>query len=507
MDAKANASHVEICPESAGPPNHAQNVTGTVRITDEETVFLIPAPTADPRVAGSMISGFGSLLPFYRPDYAKSGISAAQISQLVSYPPLFMGIGNLIFVPLAAAIGRRPVFLLVAMITILGGFLCAFSTNWAFHNGARMVLGLGAGLGEALIPMMVADIHFLHERSTSLMWQSGIQGVVSTVLVLCASPIAGAVGPQRWYIIGSSLMCMVLLAGIFLIPESKYPRTQQSTIGIDPNGVGKAGQQSPMMITLDNRPPFDTVHFAPRTLWSDMRLMSHPAEWQEIANVWLKMAKIFFSPVVFWAFTLNGAALGAMISISATQASVVIAPPYSWSANAVSFLNAGQIIVAFIAVPLLGYGSDAIIKMRAKRNGGIHEPESRLLPLIIPLVFGIIALIVYGCAGSFPRKVHWIAVVLAVPTDFFSFVGCNIVAITYLLDSFPNFAAPILILITAVRGFVGFGFSYIVTDFVARAGYIGCFGTYAGINFALGIVGAVIFFTGKRLRAFTAKYI
>lgn len=95
----------------------------------------------------------------------------------------------------------------------------------------------------------------------------------------------------------------------------------------------------------------------------------------------------------------------------------------------------------------------------------------------------------------------------AVPADFFSFVGCNIAAITYLLDSFPTNPGPLLILITAVRGFVGFGFSYSVTQFVGAAGYFGTFGTYAGIQLFLGLVGVLIYFTGKTLRRVSGKYV
>ncbi|KAI1869941.1 uncharacterized protein JN550_005531 [Neoarthrinium moseri] len=537
--ANAKDMSVQYVQEDNTQDNGApEDFTGTVRFTDKDKVFLIPTPSADPRgtysshdfyplnlpkwrkvlfviivslfscAAGSMVSGFGSLLAFYRPKYIKAGADVATISGLVAYPTIFQGLGNLVFIPVANAIGRRPVFLLVCLIAILGGVIASRSTTLEVHLAGRMVLGLGAGLGEALPPMMVSEIHFLHERSTALMWQSGIQAIGAAVFVLCASPIAYAIQPENWYMVLIAVLSLVFLSAVFFLPESKYHR-HLATEHDDTNPVNNiSSKQAPALLTLEDRPTFDLINYKPRTLHSDVNLFVNAPEWKGIPETLIRMTKVFFFPTVLWAFVLNGTALGAMISISATQATVLLAPPYSWSSSSISYVNAGQIVVGIIAIPLLGYGSDFMIKWRARRNGGIHEPESRLIPLVIPLSMGIIALLVYGAAAQYSGKIHWGALIFAVPADFFSFVGINIATITYLLDSFPTAEnGPILILITAVRGFVGFGFSYSVTQFVSTAGYLGCFGTYAGLNLFLGVLGVIIFLTGKSLRDFQARFL
>jgi len=50
-------------------------------------------------------------------------------NDLLTYPTLFMGVGNVIAMPLAMAIGRRPVFLLSILIMVVGGIWCAFSKS------------------------------------------------------------------------------------------------------------------------------------------------------------------------------------------------------------------------------------------------------------------------------------------------------------------------------------------------------------------------------------------
>lgn len=94
---------------------------------------------------------------------------------------MFMGVGNLICMPLALAVGRRAIYLASLVVMILGGLLAAYSTDYNWHLGARMVLGLAAGNSEALVPMMIQEIHFIHERSTFLTWQMAIQCAINTV--------------------------------------------------------------------------------------------------------------------------------------------------------------------------------------------------------------------------------------------------------------------------------------------------------------------------------------
>lgn len=163
-------------------------------------------------------------------------------------------------------------------------------------------------------------------------------------------------------------------------------------------------------------------------------------------------------------------------------------------------------MTALIALPLLGNGSDYILKWRARRNGGVHEPENRLLLLWIPLVIGTIASVIYGQAAQHPEKFHWFAIAWAYAAYYFAFVGSNIAAITYLLDSYQARAAPVLVVITAMRGFVSFGTSYGVAKFIESSGYDGSFATYAGLTAGLGLLGIPVYYYGKRIRHFTGKW-
>ena len=67
-----------------------------------------------------------------------------------------MGIGNIISMPTALAIGRRPVFLASCIVQVVALILCATNNGYAWHFAARCILGLAAGQSEALCPLIIS---------------------------------------------------------------------------------------------------------------------------------------------------------------------------------------------------------------------------------------------------------------------------------------------------------------------------------------------------------------
>lgn len=98
-----------------------------------------------------MTSGMGPFVTLMEAYYDYS----PRTDDLMTYPTLFMGIGNIIAMPLAMAIGRRPVFLGSALILTVGSIWCAASTSLSSHIAGRDVLSLAAGQSEALCPLII----------------------------------------------------------------------------------------------------------------------------------------------------------------------------------------------------------------------------------------------------------------------------------------------------------------------------------------------------------------
>ena len=119
---------------------------------------------------------------------------------------------------------------------------------------------------------------------------------------------------------------------------------------------------------------------------------------------------------------------------------------------------------------------------------------------------GVFSCVLYGYAAQYPDRYHWFIYVWVVAAYYFAFVGANIVAITYLLDSYPARAGPLLVIICAFRGIMSFGVSYGIAPFIEHSGYTGAFGVFAALTGAFGVLGVPIYFFGKRIRAFTGRW-
>ncbi|KAL2811365.1 hypothetical protein BJX63DRAFT_278774 [Aspergillus granulosus] len=296
------------------------------------------------------------------------------------------------------------------------------------------------------------------------MLQQAIQNVLSTIWVLFASPIAGAITPQGWYGLGAVLAGVEFLLAFFLLPETKYERPLASYQEVTPimqnnvrrfNWTHEGGR-----LRLDAACTLDFDTYSPRTWTSDMRLWTGKPNWRQAWDVLQQTFILLLFPNVAWALLLNGLTLGVYIAIGTTYSTIVAGEHYNWPDTSASYVNCGQIVVALLALPLLSHGSDYLTKYRARRNNGIHKPEVRLLPLIFPVVIGVFSIVLYGQAAETPENYHWFIYVWALAAYNFCFVGANITAITYLLDSYPGSVGPILIIICAFRGIISFGTTY-----------------------------------------------
>ncbi|KAL2061983.1 hypothetical protein VTL71DRAFT_7361 [Oculimacula yallundae] len=515
---------------------HGKNLDVNVLLVSDEGVILVPTPSSDPRDPLNLplwqklvlmattclystcglasVSGLGGILGVFIPAYAAQGRTYADISNLMTFPSLFMGLGNMISMPLVLALGRRPVFLGSCVIQVVALILCGTNQGYHWHFAARCVLGLAAGQSEALCPLMVSEVFFLHERAKYQQLFSSIQTVISGTLIILTSYIAASIGWRAWYFLFAGFSGLVFLSALFFVPETKYVRTvaayegmgagQDNTETSSVGGDVENPKQTGHFLTVHSVRVLDTVNFLPRTRASDMRLFVNKVDWSEAISCLKHQCQLFFFPDVAWIYIMNGIFLGINIAMGLTYGHI-LEESFHWGAKYISLAMAGQLVVAFICVPMLGTGSDFIVKFMARRNGGIHEPKYRLLTLPIPLILGAIFAVIYGQAAQYPDRYHWMAIVFTVNGYFFTFLGGNMSGITYMLDAYPTRGASCLVMICAMRGVISFSLSYGTVDMYTRYGYDGAFGIFGGLTAVFGVLGVVIYFTSRKIRNFIAN--
>lgn len=114
-----------------------------------------------------LITALSALIVYIMPDYDREGITPDQISNLFTFPNLFLGLGNLVSMPIAVAVGRRPVILASNVLLFLAAVLCATNRSYYWHLGGRMVAAFAAAQCQALALLILQVWHTRHKASAS----------------------------------------------------------------------------------------------------------------------------------------------------------------------------------------------------------------------------------------------------------------------------------------------------------------------------------------------------
>ncbi|KAL4764537.1 major facilitator superfamily domain-containing protein [Aspergillus foveolatus] len=477
---------------------------GDVELFRGSDTILIPTPSLDPKdplrlppwrkwillvlvsayscTSVVLCSGMGPIFSVIQAQYPGEEDRA---NDLLTYPTLFMGIGNLISMPFALSVGRRPVFLASMVLLVATGVWCACSQSLGSHIAGRNIMSLAAGQSEALSPSIIQEIHFLHERGRKLAWFIFIQNVVAGVFFVVSTYMVSAWGWRWWYGFFTIMNAAVFALSVIFVSESRFARSPE-----DMRGEPAATPSSESEIE----------QYTPRTWRHDLSLCVVEPRWSIIPTFYKHVLQGLCIPITLWLLLLNGAFLGVYVFQSATFSTILLAPPYSFAFTSLGSVQAGQIVSCIIFLPLLGYGSDLTIRAFTKRNRGLYRPEFRLPVIGIPAVVGVICGIIYGQAGSFPERWNVSAIVVGYNASFFAFLGANIVGITYAVDSFPLRAEPFLVVICAGRGLISFGLSYATLPAVRSIGYDMTMVVEMAICAALALGAIPMFFFGPRIR-------
>ncbi|KAK8037605.1 hypothetical protein PG991_000951 [Apiospora marii] len=504
--------------------HNQDHANGTVQLIDSKHVVLIPTPSRDPYDPLNLPEWHKNLIVFIIGMYsafavlATSGMGAiapvvtalyphddpARVTDLLTYPTLFMGIGNLFAMPLSDAVGRRPVFLGSLALSIVAGVWCACSgSSLKSHIAARDILSMAAGQSEALTALMVQEVGFVHQRATKGTWNAAIQGSVCGAMFW-------------WYGIITIVNAVILIFAVLFVPETLYERvledygTRRNPRNQLHHRRRKSRARHHERVTTTATHTLDYARYGPRTWRRDLRVFAVAPRWDKMGTLYKDAARGFTVPTVVWLLVLNGAFLGVYVFQSSTFAGILLAPPFGLASEWLGFVQLSLIVANFVALPIVGYGSDYLIKLASRINKGVYEPEFRLLTGIIPAVAAVISCVIFGQTGahaaSNPAWSSWAGIAVPYAVGYAAFLGANTVGITYVLDSWPREAGALLLVVAAGRGFISFGLGYSTVPSVDRLGYDGAMNMYAIVCGVVSVLGVPAFFLGKRVRLWTQRH-
>lgn len=115
-----------------------------------------------------------------------------------------------------------------------------------------------------------------------------------------------------------------------------------------------------------------------------------------------------------------------------------------------------------------GLLTDVWVRRCARRRGGKFVPEDRLVLLVIPFIIGPAGLLMFGFGAQ--KGLHWIVLYVGYGFISISPAAANI-AMTYVLDSYPEVALEGMLMVNGVKELVAFAFTYGFTRWVSKVGY------------------------------------
>ncbi|KAG4442859.1 hypothetical protein IFR05_001655 [Cadophora sp. M221] len=484
------------------------NPPGTVLLHDlvqEETV-LQPQPSGDPndplawsnnrKAVNFALVLYFSLMTFvlvdigpiaWGPVNQELGISFGDLNNSFAANLAGLGTGCILTIPLTYRFGRRPVYLFCLLLQLAGSIWQAKTQTAGDIIGSNVICGLAGAASESIVQLTIYDLFFVHQRG---LMNAIYLFIVSIGAFLSLVPAGYIVESQGWrwswwwttILIGAG--CVLFF---FFFEESKFV---PCSVGVTP----PATEPAPRSEIHDDKNKADvegpTTRIASRSFTEGIPKKSlaqrfalvTPSDIPVLPLVLLPFRLFFLLPAVVFVSLMYGALISWYSIIATTQSTYLLYPPYEFGASSIGLFNIAAFVGAMIG-SFLGALSDRFILYKARRNGGVYEPEDRLwlaLPSIVILPGGIL---LYGlvCIGSFQRSVPLFSA----------------------LDSVIGFA---FVAVAFIRNSLAMIFVFALTPWLEQMGLRSVMIITACLSFAIAALSIPMIIWGKAARVKTAEH-
>lgn len=369
---------------------------------------------------------------------------------------------------MSLALGRRPVAIICSALMVSSVIWAAQSASFNSHLGARCLQGLAAGIADCLLPLIVLDITFLHNRGRWMTLYWAITAVGASLMLVAVPFLVHNQGDNwrinYWFWLGWAVLTFILVLTCLretmfyrepallngrLIISDAYGQVRFEEAQEDHNGspepetmpIKKRETYIEKLLPVSSKSPHSRIHsflFA----YKDMIIcLSHPA--------------------IFWTLVLNSFLFAGLVILSITYESVLHEAPWHFSAQLIGTAHIGAAVGSIAAFLLTGTLIGKTVEALVRRNKGVREPEHLLPSFALPVVFGCVGLCLYGVVGSHPLKYSWFGIHASFAIYYCSFVTISALSSMWVAELMPRRAGPAIVLICGGRNAASFGLRYV----------------------------------------------
>ncbi|KAF6222877.1 hypothetical protein HO133_000928 [Letharia lupina] len=224
---------------------------------------------------------------------------------------------------------------------------------------------------------------------------------------------------------------------------------------------------------------------------------------------WLKVAIrpfiLFAYPSILWSTLVYSLSIGWLIVLSESVSTIFEnKATYNFTPLQAGLVYVSPFIGGVLGTAVAGKVSDLIVRYMSRRNGGVYEPEFRLVMAIPVTIATCIGLMGYGWSAQ--ERDNWI-----VPTVFFGIIsfGCALgstTSITFAVDSYRQYAGEALVTLNFSKNiFHGLVFSLFFNRWLDADGMKNTFVAIGGIQLACLTTTVPMYIFGKRARMWTVR--
>ncbi|KAJ5573636.1 uncharacterized protein N7459_008063 [Penicillium hispanicum] len=352
------------------------------------------------------------------------------LSFSVSIYLLGYAFGPLLLAPMSEVYGRRIVLSCANWFLVVWQIGCALAPNIAALIVCRLFAGIGGSGCLTLGAGVIADLFPTEQRGLATsVWSLG--PLIGPVVGPIAGGFIGETIGWRW------VFWVVMMAG-----------------GVVSLGIEFLNQETYASVLIRRK----TERLAKELGRNDLRSAYAPdggnLSTAEAIKTGLRRPVLLFckSPIVLLLATYMAFVYG-LLYLFFTTIPTVFKEKYGFSTGLSGLAYLGIGIGFFLGLISIALTSDKVVVKLTKRNGGKFEPEMRLPAMIFYACFLPISFFWYGWTTD--KDVFWIAPIIGMVPFSFGMMGLYLPIQTYVIDSYPAYAASANATLTAVRSLVG----------------------------------------------------